>query len=465
MLKMLVPSAAIRILRPTQSRRPLSCSNLAEAASTDQDSTDPITLSNEFGRTEGIEDLTRQLEIAGFTDIEVVPISLDTTVEVADMLGKEMEERRWRDQDLVVFQLCDGTELDGYPGVSVMYELEKRKIAYTGADSAFYILSTSKPVLKRELQASHVPTSAFQEFSEPVKMADLENIINEIGFPMVVKPSISYASIDISTSSVVHTPTQLLEQINRSPSACNPDVVVPDQIELCQEKEREQREHKNGVISKAFLNENNMGIDIETPTVFVERFLAGREFTVLMVGDEEWGVKVYPVAERAFDPKLGKFERILAFDKYWEGYDLEGGHGKEDDEEFCKYQMANEAWQDQLQEIAKNAYLALRGTGYGRVDIRTLDMDNCEPVVLEVNANCALSFEKDSSSMANILNMSDIAPPGFVRDLEDHALHRNRVLYGVPNADDTVEQSDSNHAYNSNVDNAQGLLEVVMLAQ
>lgn len=28
------------------------------------------------------------------------------------------------------------------------------------------------------------------------------------------------------------------------------------------------------------------------------------------------------------------------------------------------------------------------------VDIRTVEMDTCEPVVLEVNANCGLSFEK-----------------------------------------------------------------------
>ncbi|KAF9992716.1 hypothetical protein BGZ79_002740, partial [Entomortierella chlamydospora] len=301
----------------------------------------------------------------------------------------------------------------------------------------FYTLSTSKPVLKRELQASHVPTSAFQEFSEPVKMTDLENIIDDIGFPMIVKPSISYASINISMSSVVHTPAQLLEQINKSLSASNPDVVAPDRMELSQEKEREQKEHKNGVIGKASLNEKNMGIGIETPTVFVERFLAGREFTVLVVGDKDWGIKVFPVAERAFDPKLGKFERILAFDKYWEGYDLEGGHGKEDDEELCKYQMANEAWQDQLQEVAKNAYLALRGNGYGR----------------------------DSSSMANILIMSDIAPPAFVRDLVDHALHRSRVLYEFLNSDFASQQSNSNLAFNSNVDNTQGLLEVATLAQ
>ncbi|OAQ35997.1 glutathione synthetase ATP-binding domain-like protein [Linnemannia elongata AG-77] len=330
-----------------------------------------------------IEDLRNQLLKADFTDIEIVPVSLRTIVEVSDALAKEMKTYNDRGQELVVFQLCDGTELDGYPGVSMIHELEKRKIPFTGSDSAFYIISSSKPILKRELQKANVPTSSFEEFIDPPKMVDLDNIIREIGFPMIVKPSISYASINISMKSVVHTPDELLKK------------------------------------------EQKMELDIETPTVFVEKYLAGREFTALVVGDKDWGVRVYPVAERAFDPKLGKFERLLAFDQYWDGYNLEGGSGNE---EFCKYQMANGAWQDHLQQVAKDAYLALDGNGYGRVDIRTVEMDTCEPVVLEVNANCGLSFEKDSSSMANILLMTKVSPPGFVRDLIDSAIHRNNRL-------------------------------------
>jgi hypothetical protein len=58
--------------------------------------------------------------------------------------------------------------------------------------------------------------------------------------------------------------------------------------------------------------------------IFVERFLAGREFTAFVVGDKEHGTRVYPVAERVFNPKLLKYQRILAFDRYWDGYDLNG---------------------------------------------------------------------------------------------------------------------------------------------
>lgn len=75
----------------------------------ESDPTDPITLSNEFDRMRAIEDLRDQLSMADFTDIEIVPISLGTTVEVSDALAKEMKTYNDRGQELVVFQLCDGT--------------------------------------------------------------------------------------------------------------------------------------------------------------------------------------------------------------------------------------------------------------------------------------------------------------------------------------------------------------------
>ncbi|KAG0317701.1 hypothetical protein BG000_004451 [Podila horticola] len=295
--------------------------------------------------------------------------------------------------------------------------------------TAFYIISSSKPVLKKELQAAKVPTSSFQEFDHPAAMADLDNIIGEIGFPMIVKPSISYASINISMKSVVHTPEDLLEQVNKSLAAN-----MPEGKAFKAEPQIQSARYQNPLKAKAAamaVKDQIKEIDIETPTVFVEKFLAGREFTALVIGDKNWGVRVFPVAERAFDPRLGKFERLLAFDQYWAGYDLQGGEIPAN-EDFCKYQMANEAWQEKLQQVAKDAYLALDGSGYGRVDIRTVEMDTCDPVVLEVNANCGLSFEKDSSSLANILIMSHISPPGFVKELVDHALHRNKRIIGTP---------------------------------
>lgn len=157
-----------------------------------------------------------------------------------------------------------------------------------------------------------MPTSSFEEFIDPPKMADLDNIIKDIGFPMIVKPSISYASINISMKSVVHTPEDLLEQVNLSLSASKAGSRLSDQLLIDHTEEQKERDQRNAKVLK---KEQKMEIDIETPTVFVESYLAGREFTALVIGDRDWGVCVYPVAERAFDSKLGKFERLLAFDQ------------------------------------------------------------------------------------------------------------------------------------------------------
>ena len=47
---------------------------------------------------------------------------------------------------------------------------------------------------------------------------------------------------------------------------------------------------------------------------FLESFLAGREFTVLCTGSKEFGVKVYPPVERAFNTKLNERQKILGFE-------------------------------------------------------------------------------------------------------------------------------------------------------
>jgi hypothetical protein len=74
---------------------------------------------------------------------------------------------------------------------------------------------------------------------------------------------------------------------------------------------------------------------------------------------------VYTVAERVFNPNLKEKEKILAFDRYWDGYDLKGGSGKGQAQMYW-YEAAPLEWQPMLSELAKNAYLACEGEGYGR---------------------------------------------------------------------------------------------------
>lgn len=51
----------------------------------------------------------------------------------------------------LVLNLCDGDEVNGTPGISVIKELEKQKLAYTGSDVHFYDTTTSKIPMKKLL--------------------------------------------------------------------------------------------------------------------------------------------------------------------------------------------------------------------------------------------------------------------------------------------------------------------------
>lgn len=202
---------------------------------------------------------------------------------------------------------------------------------------------------------------------------------------MIVKPSVSYASISISDKSVVHSLVEALAQIE--------------------------------VVSQT-----------TSSGVFIESFLAGREFTALVTGSAERNLKVYPVAERVFNSILKQEQRLLAFDRYWEGYDLQGSKPSAETQQLYWYEKAREDWQDFLQDLAKRAYVACGGNGYGRVDIRTKSLNKVDAFVLEVNANCGLSFGEGSSSLGEILHLSGVSPSSFCKELILLAINRNESV-------------------------------------
>ncbi len=68
---------------------------------------------------------------------------------------------------MVVFNLCDGIEVDGYPGIQTVRALEKSGLAFTGADTAFYELTTPKTLLKQRLIERGVSTSPFVAIKDP----------------------------------------------------------------------------------------------------------------------------------------------------------------------------------------------------------------------------------------------------------------------------------------------------------
>src|SRR5262245_2833050 len=102
----------------------------------------------------------------------------------------------------LVCNLCDGDEVHGYPGASVVRALEQAKIPFTGAASTFYALSTSKIAMKKRLRQCRIATPPFVCLGH--RPDDMVRLATHIGYPAMIKPAVSAASTGISLRSYVH---------------------------------------------------------------------------------------------------------------------------------------------------------------------------------------------------------------------------------------------------------------------
>ncbi|WP_199321424.1 ATP-grasp domain-containing protein [Microcoleus sp. FACHB-831] len=265
----------------------------------------------------------------------------------------------------VVLNYCDGfDEIDGYPGIAIAKLLEAKNIIFTGADASFLHLSDNKILMKRAFVKAGVSTAPYEVISYA---AAFGGVCDRLGTPLIVKPAISYASYGISLQSVVNSDEQVNLQLQR-------------------------------------LVQGQHGKYFPPESIFVEKFITGSEFTVLIVGSvhQPATIKIYPPVERIFHSSLAVSERFLTFDRYWAKYQEETSLSPE--EPFYRYQLADPILHDKLCELSMRAYCAVGGNGYGRVDVR-MDKNSQELFVLEVNANCGISSD-DQTSVGNILRFS-----------------------------------------------------------
>jgi D-alanine-D-alanine ligase len=282
----------------------------------------------------------------------------------------------------LVFNLCDGYEEVGTPGVSVVKALEAAKLPFTGADVRYYETSSSKLEMKELFRKAAVPTAVWEALPDD---GPLTGLCERLGEPLFIKPSASSASFGIGLKSVVHSD---------------------------QEAAQRRDELKKGEHAHLFAKD----------IIYAEDFIDGAEFTVLMGGywDDPDNIWTLPPAERIFDQSIPESERFLSYDRYWGYYKEETP--PEDGRPFYGYRAAPPEQARILFDIAKRAYIATWGYSYGRVDIRFNKKRN-EYQVLEVNANCGLSGDAETSC-GSILEMAGQRFPQLVEKLLEQALAR-----------------------------------------
>ena len=266
----------------------------------------------------------------------------------------------------VVLNLCDGDEVNGSPGLSVIRCLKEHGLRFTGADERFYDVTTSKIVMKEAFDRAGVPTSPWAVI--PRDGTGANEVMKRLGVPLILKPAVSAGSLGITTKSVVQSPQALRAALKR-------------------------------------LRKGYHGWDVAGGGVFVERFVAGPEYTTFIVGsyDDAARATIYPPVERVFNEALPPNERFLSFDRLWGLYETEAP--LEGDADLWNYRRMPKVLAKRVMEISWAAYEAVGGRGYGRVDLRQ-DSETGEIQVLEVNAQCGISEDEAYTSIGAILRFA-----------------------------------------------------------
>jgi len=289
----------------------------------------------------------------------------------------------------LVLNLCDGDEVNGTPGISVIKELERNRIVYTGSDDHYYTITTSKIPMKRAFDKAGVSTAKWDiiDGSED----SVKGLCKRLGAPLIIKPAVSGGSMGVSVKNVVYSDKELLERI---------------------------REIKKGY----------RGWNLLADGLIVEQFITGPEFTSFIVGSSSGPGEcfVYPAVERIFHESLPDEEKFLSFDRLWEIYEDE--KPMPGNENFYNYHRPDPSLMKALEKLSLDAYIAVGGMGYGRLDIR-MDKNTGKLYMLEVNAQCGLSEDEDYTSIGAILRYADKTFSDLIRKIiQDAFTRRNLTL-------------------------------------
>jgi D-alanine-D-alanine ligase len=124
-----------------------------------------------------------------------------------------------------------------------------------------------------------------------------------------------------------------------------------------------------------------------------------------------------------FHSSLPEKEQFLSFERLWESYEEESP--MPNDGMFYEYEAVTSIdLIKRLKELSIDAFKAVKGKGYARIDIR-MEKDTQKLFVLEINAQCGLSDDENYTSIGAILRVSNKTFTNLIVEVLDDALLRN----------------------------------------
>lgn len=153
-------------------------------------------------------------EVSGFF------VSLQNISQFIDEMQKLYTQRG----NIQIFNVCDGGEWDGYPGVSLLKEWEKHSIKevvpMTGADAEFIINSDDKMIMNSHLHRANL--NSLQQIllsARQIDDVDLPLLIKknklDLAWPLFCKLNVGAAALGIGAESVCRNITELKTQVHK----------------------------------------------------------------------------------------------------------------------------------------------------------------------------------------------------------------------------------------------------------
>jgi D-alanine-D-alanine ligase len=210
-------------------------------------------------------------------------------------------------------------------------------LRYTGSSPSGLIQAGDKTLTKKVLSFHKIRTPEFATvYRGAVDWA------GDIAFPLIVKPPQEDASLGITQKSIVRDVRELLNTIGQ------------------------------------------LQAEYQSPAL-VEQFVEGREFYVGVLGNAN--ARALPVMELDFSKYPPDRPKIASYEAKWG----EGGGGTGAEYDGTKSVFPTklpEGWAERMQQVAVDAFHALRLRDYARIDLRVTDAGDV--YVIEVNPNCYL---------------------------------------------------------------------------
>jgi D-alanine-D-alanine ligase-like ATP-grasp enzyme len=272
---------------------------------------------------------------------------------------KQLKALSLQHYDIFV-NLCEGYLEWEVPSIDVIHSLDTLNLPYTGPNATLY--DPPKPLMKYVAYCAGVKTPNAIEVNNSIKIDS-----SSLQYPLFIKPSKAGDSLGIDEQSLVNNETDLQQKI--------------------------------------------IALQKDYDEILVEEYIAGREFTVLVVANNDGKTcKAYKPVEYVFPDGIG-----------FKTYAHKTSALHKDVNKPCNEPILEAA----LKEAAQKIFTSFAGVGYARLDFRVNEKGDI--FFLEINFTCSVFYEDGYEGSADyILQHEQEGKQGFLQQIIEEGITRHR---------------------------------------